>query len=151
MPLATLDRVLRSRRDAEFGAGATDATIRAAEDALAIAFPASVREYLNRFGYIAVGPLELYGLGDDVPAHLDIVRITTSERTESGCPLPQYLVPLMNDGFGNLYCAAVTGEDAGAIMLWDHEAGSEQQPAFIAASFEQWLVADIEHLDEAPR
>ncbi|AKV00499.1 hypothetical protein AKJ09_07162 [Labilithrix luteola] len=90
----------------------------------------------------------MFGLGDDTPTFLELVKIAISERTEVGCPIPVELVPLQNDGLGNLYCITTKPEEAGAIVFWDHEGGPHQVPDRIAPSFAEWLVQLLDDLDE---
>jgi cell wall assembly regulator SMI1 len=148
MALDELERILRSRDDVAIGHGVTDETVQTAEEALQLTFPPDLKDFLKRFGHIEVGHFELLGLGDEIPEYLDIVRVTQSERTESGCPLPANLVPLLNDGGGNLYCVAVHDEQAAPIVFWDHEAGPEQEPDLHASSLEAWILSLLGELDE---
>lgn len=148
MALDELERILRFRDDAAIGRGVTDEAVHAAEEALEVPFPPDLKDYLKRFGHIEVGHFELFGLGEETPEYLDIVRVTKSERTESGCPLPVNLVPLLNDGGGNLYCVAVSDNQAGSIVLWDHEAGPRQEPDRYASCLEEWVLGLLQELDE---
>ena len=149
MALGELERILRSRDDVAIGHGVTDEAVQYAEGALHVTFPPALREYLKRFGHLEFGHFELFGLGDEIPKYLDIVEVTKSERSESGCPLPTNLVPLLNDGGGNLYCVAVSDEHAGSIVFWDHEAGPAQEPALQVSSLEEFLIDLLRDLDEA--
>jgi cell wall assembly regulator SMI1 len=149
MALDELERILRSRDDVTIGHGVTDRAIQTAEEDLNVTFPPDLKDYLRRFGHIEFGPFELLGLGDEIPKYLDIVGITKSERIESGCPLPTNLVPLLNDGGGNLYCVAVSDEQTGSIVFWDHEAGPEQEPELHASSLEEWMLDLLSDLDKA--
>jgi hypothetical protein len=94
-----------------------------------------------------VGSFELFGLGSDVPSYLDLVAVTESERTEMRPALPAYLIPLMNDGGGNLYCLDSRREDEPAVIFWDHTAGEGQEPEAVAPDFISWLAERMEHLD----
>jgi hypothetical protein len=123
-----LVRRLRSLREADFGRGATPHEIDLAEEQLGVEFSASHKAYLEQFGWASMEGLQLFGLGEDVPAHLDLVRVTLSERTEMKPRLPSSLVPLMNDGAGNcavggvtrLYCLDVESREQGecAVIFW---------------------------------
>lgn len=92
----------------EVGKGAPTAAIEAAEKALGIFIRGDYRRFLEHFGWGGVGGIEVYGLGDDVPRHLSLVNITRSERSEMFPRLRPELLPIMNDGAGNLYCLDTT-------------------------------------------
>ena len=55
------------------------------------------RSFLRRFGWARVGPVEIFGLGRDVPRHLDLVKIALSERTEMEPHLPPELLPVQRE------------------------------------------------------
>ena len=123
----------------QLGAGATPSEIDAAEKGLDLRIEGGYRQFLQRFGWGGAGHFELYGLGRDVPFHLDLVRLTQSERQEMRPRLALHLLPLMNDGGGNLYCmdTRISGEPP--VVFWDHEMGPDQKPALDASNFETWL------------
>jgi len=98
---------LRSCQEAELGRGATPQEIELAEKRLGVEFPESYKAFLGHFGWASLEGLELYGLGEDVPTYLGLVKVTLSERTHMRSRLPNRLVPLMNDGAGNHYCLDV--------------------------------------------
>jgi hypothetical protein len=129
------------RESEEVGVGATQREIDAAESALGVRFPQSLRAFLARFGFLVIGHHELYGLGKGVPPFLDIVRMTISEREASGLPLPANLLALENDGGGNLFTLDVRDESPNdaPVVFWHHELGPKQEPAMISPSLAQWL------------
>lgn len=136
-----LGRRLATTPACKVGRGASSRAVADAEAVLGVVFPPSLREYLTRFGWVEMADREFFGLGDGVPQFLELVRITTSERTEAGAPLPRSLIPLLNDGGGNLYCVVATpgSSNDGMVVLWDHEQGAEQVPEVCAADLESWL------------
>lgn len=98
------------------GAGPIAAAARGqAERELSLGFPDSYRRFLREFGWAAFGPLEVFGLGPQVPQYLDVVTITRTERLEAGLCLAGNLIPIANDGGGNLYCLD-TGSGATPIQ-----------------------------------
>ena len=125
--------------DRQLGAGATLSDIEAAEHLLGLPIEGGYRHFLSRFGWGGAGAFELFGLGKDVPPYLDLVRLTLSERHEMHPRLAPHLLPLTNDGGGNLYCldARINGEPP--IVFWDHEIGPEQEPGLDAPNFAVWL------------
>lgn len=82
----------------EVGKGASEAEIAVAEKTLGVPIQGDYRRFLLEFGWGGAESLELFGLGADVPRHLDLVEITLSERTEMHPRLPHHLLPLMNNG-----------------------------------------------------
>jgi hypothetical protein len=142
-----LVKVVKARSDATSGVGASTVAIKEAEERLGVTFPAVLAEYLQRFGWLAVGSDEFYGLGTDVPSHLSLTENAVWEREQSGCPVPHNLIPIHNDGFGNLACVDV-GDPHGRVALWDHDQGEDQKPDEVAGSLDVWLANQIAELDE---
>jgi hypothetical protein len=96
-----LIRRLCSFREAEFGRGATPQEIELAEEQLGVEFPASYKAFLEQFGWASINGLELYGLGEDVPAHQELVKVTLSERTEMRPRLPSHHRPRAGEAGGS--------------------------------------------------
>jgi cell wall assembly regulator SMI1 len=143
-----LARALNARGDVVIGKGANEADIERAEQSLGVRFPLALREYLKHFGHLEVGHFELYGIGAEVPNYLELVAITVSERTESGCPLPHELVPILNDGGGNLYCIDTRSCESGRVVLWDHTLGVDPEPEQYSSSFFDWIGSLLRALDD---
>ena len=148
MPFDDLERILRSRDDVVIGCGISELALRTAEEELELTFPLQLCDYLMQFGHLELGHFELFGLGYSVPEYLDLVRMTLSERMDSGCPLRKDLIPLLNDGGGNLYCITAGRKQTGAIILWDHAAGPDQEPDAHAPTFQEWMIQLLEELDQ---
>ena len=123
------------------GKGASELEIHEAQQALGLLIQGDYRSFLLDFGWGGTSKFELYGLGSDVPHFLNLVTITHSERTEMFPPLRQELIPVMNDGGGNLYCLD-TASVGPQVVFWDHEGGGDQVPAVEAKDFASWL-ADL--------
>lgn len=147
MTFDELARELEQSPSKTFGRGASQHDLHAAGARLGMRLTGGYRRFLLRFGWGGVGPFELFGLGADVPSYLDLVAVTESERTEMRPALPVYLIPLMNDGGGNLYCLDSRTEGEPAVVFWDHTAGDGQEPAPVAPDFISWLAERMEHLD----
>ena len=131
---------MRQDESAAFGGGAEDCAISAAEEILEVSFPASYRQFLQQFGWGGVGGLEIFGLGADVPPFLDVVHITTSERTEAVPPLPKKLLPICTDGLGNLLCIDTAEWRLNKpVVFWNHDESSDQEAEEIAGDFSLWL------------
>jgi cell wall assembly regulator SMI1 len=145
---AELIRRLRSFREAEFGRGATPQEIELAEEQLGVGLPVSYKAFLGHFGWVSLEGLEIYGLGEDVPAYLDLLKVTLSERTQMRPRLPSHLLPLMNDGAGNHYCLDVESREQGecVVVFWDHNLGESQDPEHVAPNLEAWLSEELDTL-----
>lgn len=141
------DRI-RDFADKDYGCGASDSEIAAAEQSLGVLLPDSYRSYLRLIGWARFSHCELYGLGLDTPPHLGLVNNTVVERNSMEPALPLTLVPLMNDGAGNHYCLDTSATVAGEcpVVFWDHEAGTSQCPELMAQSFPNWLVKLLDSL-----
>lgn len=120
------------------GRGASDVEICHAEALLALRIPEDYRWFLTEFGWGGAGSWELFGLGVDVPSFLDLVKITQSERSDMRPRLQRHLLPIMNDGGGNLYCLD-TSMDAPSVVFWDHTQNEDQTPEIEATDFLTWL------------
>jgi len=141
MAFEEIEKHIANRADCRRGIGASEVDIDLAESNLGVSFGPGLRRFLRRFGWLEVGPDEYYGLGSDVPNHMSLLLITASERTVMNPRLRHSLVPVMNDGGGNLYCVDTAREQQVApVVFWDHDLGADQDPEFVAASFEDWLL-----------
>ncbi len=128
--------------------GALHQQIELAEQQLGVEFPESYKAFLEQFVWASFEGLELYGLGEDAPAYLDLVKVTLSERTEMRPRLPSRLVPLMNDGAGNHYCLDVGLREQGEcpVVFWNHTLGESQGPGYVARNLEEWLSEELNTL-----
>jgi hypothetical protein len=142
MNFETLAHLLISFPENSLGSGATEEEIQRAERDLGLRIFGAYREFLRRFGWGGVEDFELYGLGTGVPSHLNLVNITQSERSEMEPHLPRDLLPIMNDGGGNLYCLnTCTGTNEPAIVSWYHDLGYEQTPELVSEDFASWVTS----------
>ncbi|SRR6266508_4452509 len=139
MQYQELRDALRARPGLEAGTPPPPEEIEAAEPRLGC-LPDDYRAFLADFGWVSLGPHEVFGLGVGIPPYLDVVRVNESERAEGH--LPASLVAVMNDGGGNLSCIdclAVSSGDAITVVMWDHEASPTNGPIPLAASFSELL------------
>jgi hypothetical protein len=147
MTFHELVELLEKNPTNSFGRGVTEEELNAASAQLGVSLTGSYRLFLQRFGWGGVGSIELFGLGVDAPPYLSLTAMTRSEREEMSPALPRHLIPLMNDGGGNLYCldSRVAGEPP--IVFWDHTAGEQQEPPQVASDFVAWLAERVERED----
>lgn len=142
-----LESRLRLRSDCAVGGGVHTSDVDAAEAQLNVTFPHDLRVYLQMLGSLEIGHREFFGLGTDLPRFRDIVAVTLSERTMARSPLRHDLIPLLNDGGGNLICIVVAGTNSGRIVFWDHDDGGDQAPSDWSESLAVWLdevLSDVE-------
>jgi hypothetical protein len=145
MTFDELAEMLESNPSKSFGQGVSETEINTASAHLGVPLAGGYRLFLRRFGWGGVGSIELFGLGADVPPYLSLTAMTRSEREEMSPALSAHLIPLMNDGGGNLHCldSRVAGEPP--VVFWDHTAGAQQEPARVASDFIAWLTDRVEH------
>jgi cell wall assembly regulator SMI1 len=148
MSIRETQRRIDQFADKEFGKGATFQEMANVEDALGVTLPQTYKDFLRRYGWARFSHHELYGVGLDVPKHLQLARNTLSERHEMGPPLPPSLIPVMNDGAGNHYCLETSQLVKGEcpVVFWDHELGRDQEPVAVSSTFEDWLLNLLDRL-----
>jgi cell wall assembly regulator SMI1 len=146
MEFSVLEARILSLPEREQGPGATIEEIDAAEQKLGLKLAGGYRWFVERFGWLAAGPTEIYGIGADVPKHMSLVEIALSERTEMHPRLQPNLVPVMNDGAGNLYCIDTTSGTEPVVVFWDHDLDSDQEPERESDSFQDWLYERLGNL-----
>lgn len=119
------------------GVGLDD--ISRAEHSLRVTFPAELRHYLNRIGWMDVGGNIFYGLGPDLPmpSGMDLREMTRSEREDVEPPMQQHLIPILNNGGGDHWCVDTRSGD---VVRWNHELDDEQTPEFVDASLSGWML-----------
>jgi len=134
--------LMRTVGSMEVGKGASEEEVDAAERILGIAIRGDYRQFLLELGWGGVGCMELFGLGSDVPRHLDLVRVTLRERHDLHPHLRVELLPIMNNGGGDLYCLDTTTSGPKVVGWW-HEEGESQTPTHEADDFSTWLGAQV--------
>ena len=136
----------RARSDVALGKGASQGDLQEVERLLGLRLAGGYVFFLREFGWASIGSFEVYGTGPDVPRHLDIVRMTLSERAEARPCLPMRLLPISNDGFGNHYCLDVgeARQTEPSVVFWKHEESAIQSPEKVALTFEDWLIESLD-------
>lgn len=107
----------------EWGAGASPAEVAKAEEQLSLTLPDVYKRFLGEFGWLRIGSEEIHGLGGDVPSSIDLVRVTVSERLHFMPLRPRRMVPVRNDGGGNLSCLDASVPQRCPVLLRVHETG----------------------------
>src|SRR4051812_16178707 len=145
MTFDEIEHQLLSHPYCSVGTGATEEEIERAAHVLRIPIRGGYNKFLRRFGWGGLHTDGLYGLGAGVPRGLDLVFITESERTEMCPPLPGHLLPVMNNGGGDLVCLDTRASpDEPPVVMWWHEDGPDQIPEPTATDFLSWLSKMIE-------
>jgi cell wall assembly regulator SMI1 len=134
-------------QDKEVGSGATAEDVQFVEQTLGVQFPKDYDAFLQKYGWARLMYDEFYGIGDSVPAHLNLITNTVRERTDFRPYLPKYLIPVLADGAGNHYCLDLSKAESGIspVVFWDHDEGETQTPNVVGLSFSDWIV---EHVNE---
>ena len=143
-----LVRRLANFESVEPSGPASEALIATAEQQLGIQFPTQYRSFLATFGCGGVDSEEFIGLGG--PDHLNIAKLASRLRDRTN-PLPENLLPLRGDGFGNYDCINInqsTNCGEYAIVQWNHEEGEPQKLKVIAISFDQWFESVLVMLEQ---
>lgn len=144
MTFDELAEMLERTPSKSLGQGVRETELNTASARLGVNLTGGYRLFLQRFGWGGVGSIELFGLGADVPPYLSLTGMTLSEREEMRPALPGHLIPLMNDGGGNLYCLDSRIEGEPPVVFWDHTTGETQEPAQVASDFIAWLTERVE-------
>jgi hypothetical protein len=124
--LEELIEVIHQSPHIDCGGGATAEELAQAQADLGIIIPGCYGMILRLFGWLSVGSWELFGLGSQTPPHLHLVAMVTEERRSSRRSLPISLLPVMNNGGGDLFCLELESADAEGdcpVRLWDHRLG----------------------------
>lgn len=148
MDFLELKTKLLSYKSKQVGKGVDKEKIKQAEKSLGVLFPKSYVSFLTEFGWGGIEHIEVYGLGDEIPEYLDVVKMTLSEREEMEPSLQHHLIPLMNDGAGNHYCldtSKMSGEEC-PVVFWDHEEGKNQIPEIVSSEFVTWFMDMIDEI-----
>lgn len=118
---------------------ATDLEIERSQSQLGVSFPLSYKWFLRQYG-AATWPYDIYGLGKNTWTDINVVHQTMNERHEVEPAMPQQLIPINPDGFGNQYCldtSALVDEEA-PVVFWSHQLGENQIPQLISRDFIEW-------------
>jgi hypothetical protein len=143
-----LAELLERNPSKSLGQGVGELEINTASAQLGVNLAGGYRLFLRRFGWGGVGSIELFGLGADVPPYLSLIAMTRSEREEMSPSLPVHLLPLMNDGGGNLYCLDSRRAGEPPVVFWDHTLGARQEPTQVAPNFIEWLAERVQREQE---
>jgi hypothetical protein len=130
---------------------ATPEEVDAAERDLGAAFPDSFRWFQLEFGDFKDGPFDIYSVlppdssRSPETSQRNIVGINQEERVESVPRLPPHLIAFSDSGGGDYLCFDTSRRVANEcpVVWWDHEQDETQTPEPAAASFLDWIEAEI--------
>lgn len=104
----------------DVGRPASDDLIEKAERFLQVRFPRDYRAFLKRWGTLAVGPLEFYGITGDAFESSSIpnaIWFTHVKRQQLG--LPNQLVILYDNNGVEYYCLDTSDVEKSPVVIWD--------------------------------
>jgi len=117
--LAEIEQFVREHPDiSDPGRPASDEWIDQAEKYLALRFPEEYRQFLRRWGTLAFGSVEFYGIAGDSFETASVpngIWYTMKLRREIG--LPQHFVVLCNND-GHEYYLLDTSDPRGSVVKW---------------------------------
>ena len=126
----------------DIGRPASPTLIEKAESFLRVRFPADYRRFLERWGTLAVGPLEFYGItGEEFESSSvpNAIWITNVKRQQVG--LPAELVILFDNNGAEYYCLDASRADVSRVVIWDTR--SRKVRAVKADSLFEFIVNEV--------
>ena len=147
MRVPGLEEVLRRLSDtkgARFGRGVEEPEVADTERRLGVTLPPGYRSFLLQIGWARADRVDVFGLGNDVPADLDL-RTHAAERLD----LPANIVPFARDDDGAVYCldAAHSGPYESPVYRRGSGTSADAAPEYAGHDFASWLWM---RLDEPP-
>jgi cell wall assembly regulator SMI1 len=108
-------------------APASEESIQRLERQIGRPLPSGYRDFLRQHDG---GPLDLndkavnevFGLGDDVPDFASMWQKLETYRER----VPEWLLLVANDSFGNLFTVSLRPQDEGSVWFWDHEKEADE-------------------------
>ena len=145
MDIEGMTTTIEALLDKDIGSGASSDIVQSVEKSLGVQFPDDYEAFLRRYGWARLKYDEVYGAGDSVPPHLDLVANTLRERADFRPNMPLYLIPVMPDGAGNHYCLDLSRTEFGVcpIVFWDHDQEETQIPEIVGPNFSEWIVDHV--------
>lgn len=129
---------------ATFGQGALPEQIARLERDLGVALPPSYVLFLSVFGWFEDDQVKVLGItSSESEGYLDVLEELRWEREEAAISIPPCVIPVSDDGAGNLFCIHTDGQSAGEIVLLGaHRACSFEMEA-VAPSFDAFLIGQL--------
>jgi hypothetical protein len=140
MRVPGLEEVVRRLREihgARFGQGAEEREVADAERRLGLVLPPGYRSFLLQIGWATEGRIAVFGLGEQVPADLDLNTVALALRRT----LPEQMVPFARDDDGVVYCLDAThsGPYESPVFRCGTPASHDAPPEQAGHDFASWL------------
>ena len=123
--LADLERFVELHRDiCDAGYPASDKLIERAELFLQLGFPLDYRDFLRRWGTLAIGPLEIYGItGEDFRSSRIPNGIWFTDKKREQLGLPKELLVIYDNNGAEYYCIDTSIVGKCRVVVWDVPSG----------------------------
>lgn len=130
---------------ATFGQGATPEEIAQLELDLGMSLPTGYISFLRTFGWFEDDQIKVLGItSGESPSYLSVLEGLRWEREESMTPIPHCVVPISDDGAGNLFCIHNDGPSRGEVVLFGAHRACSFEMETVATSFEEFLIERLE-------
>ena len=119
--LHELEQFVADHQDiCDAGRPASEDLIAAAEHFLQLRFPDDYRAFLKRWGTLAIGPLEFYGITGDafeLSSIPNVIWFTKAKREQVG--LPNYLLIVYDNNGAQYFCLDTREMESSPVLIWD--------------------------------
>ena len=119
--LLDVEQFIGEHKDiSDAGRPASDELIDKAERFLQVKFPTDYRAFLKKWGTLAIGPLEFYGITGDSYESSSIpnaIWFTHVKRQHLG--LPNQLVILYDNNGDEYFCLDTSAVEKSPVVIWD--------------------------------
>ena len=144
--LHEIEQFLRDHPDISFPSRpASDALIDRAEKYLAVTFPDAYRQFLQHWGTLSIGPLEVYGVtGDEFESSSvpNAIWYTNELRRQFGLPR-EFVILYDNNGYE--YYLLDTSDREGRVVVWD--VSSRKVVSVKAPSLFDFILTEAKNID----
>ncbi len=114
------DFVEKNQSICDAGRPASDELIDRAERFLDVRFPEDYRAFLRRWGTLAIGPLEFYGICNEDFVNSSVPNaIWYTQQLRQQVGLPKALVILYDNNGDEYYCLDTSVSENSRIVAWD--------------------------------
>ena len=114
------------------GPALSEADVAAVEQRLGVSFPDDYRAFLLQINGGVPRPgkwvKQIFSLGSDVSPDASFETAYQNLKVVEK-RVPHRLIPVADNGGGDVYCVSTSGADRAAVYLWSHEDEHDQQPA----------------------
>lgn len=141
----SLEKLILNNPNIFHGNGISEKSILISEKKLGSILPISYKSYLCDFGWLSFDSFEIYGLGEKIPPHLDLVKQNLKIHNLYNGILPKELIIFYEYGNGDYNCfntlKNILGESP--IVTWNHEAMKIDEYGSKPIFFINWLTKKL--------